>query len=146
MKNELKNSHFSQEPKKQEKTSSDNWNFSSGANFCSLSRVLWPAVRTGGWKTPLTPNHLAVSAQTEVAWEILDLVMLWINIWPMLKCQEGAQLLVRPVLLVYPAGSKAVFLWQGLGLIFLVWQNLTVSGRAICPFDTFWPQQNMKNR
>lgn len=22
----------------------------------------------------------------------------------------------------------------------------SVSGIAICPFDTFWPQQNMKNR
>lgn len=45
MKDEVKNSYFSQgtEKKKktnQEKTKSDNWNFSSGANCGSLSHVL----------------------------------------------------------------------------------------------------------
>ena len=47
MKDEVKNSYFSQgtgkkkkTTKKQEKTKSDNWNFSSGANCGSLSHVL----------------------------------------------------------------------------------------------------------
>ena len=45
MKDEVKNSYFSQGTKKkkkpkQEKTKSDDWNFSSGANCGSLSHVL----------------------------------------------------------------------------------------------------------
>ena len=43
MKDEVKNSYFSQGTKKkekQEKTESDDWNFSSGANCGSLSHVL----------------------------------------------------------------------------------------------------------
>lgn len=71
--------------------------------------------------------------------------MLWINIWPTLKCQGGVQLQAGPDSPVHPADSQAVWLERCLALIFLVWQNLTVSGRAVCPFDIFWPQQNMKN-
>lgn len=112
-------------------TNSDH--FSSGANFCSLSHVLWSAIQTGSWQTPLTQNQSAVSAEAEVAGAISDWVMLWINIWPVLKCQGGSQLWARPVSRVCLAGRliSCIFM-AGPGFNFL----------SLTKPDCLWQEQS----
>lgn len=116
MKDEVKTSYFSQGPKNKqtkshrEKTSSDNWNFSSGTNFCSLSHILCSAVQPRGLANTTYPKAVGC-----VSWSRGCLRDFWFC-YALNQClanveMPGESAAVRPVSLVYPGDTQSVFLW-----------------------------------